>query len=105
LGFLHCIIIISQGGKYKETINAIPLVDAADGLMKRTGFFGVKERVDIEIIEQYLRNDYLKELVCTLYDLPHSQCSRQYYLDYIESIFKQSSKGGGSYVVTIYIDM
>ena len=97
LGFLHCMIIVSQGGKYEAVVNAIPLVGAAEGLMKRTGLFRVQERKDIQTIQRYLRDDYLKELVSTLYDLPDSQKSRQYYLDYIESVFKQCNKGGGMY--------
>ena len=99
LGFLHCMIIVSQGGKYKGAVNAIPLVDAVEGLMKRTGPFRVQKRKDIETIQRYLTDDYLKELVSTMYDLPDSQQSRQFYLDYIESVFKQCSKGGGMYIL------
>ena len=98
MGFLQCLIIVSQGGRYETAVNAIPLVGAAEGLMKENRIFGVQERRDIEIIQRYLRDDYLKELVSTLYDLPHSQQSRQYYLDYVERVFKQCSKGGGMYM-------
>ena len=98
LGFLQCMIIVSQGGKYEAAVNAIPLVGAAEGLMKKDKFSRKQERRDIEIIQTYLKNDYLKELVSTLYDLPDSQKSRQYYLGCIENIFKQCSKGGGMYI-------
>ena len=104
LGFLHCMIIVSQGGKYEAAVNTIPLVGAAEGLMKRDRSFRIQKRRDIEIIQCYLKDDYLKELVSTLYDLPDSQQSRQYYLGYIENVFKQCSKGGGmcihSYICT-----
>ena len=97
LGFLQCMIIVSQGGRYEAAVNVIPLVGAAKGLTKKGGSFGVQERRDIKIIQCYLRDDYLKELVSTLYDLPDSQQPRQYYLDYIEFVFKHCSKGGGMY--------
>ena len=106
---MKCIIIVSQGGKYDAKINAIALVGSADGLMKKKFIYGVQERSDIKIVQKYLRDDYLKEVADTLYDLPDHQYSRQYYLDYIENIFQHSTKGGGmytyvpTYIVSIYV--
>ena len=66
--------------------------------MKKMPDHGVQKRVDIEIVQSYLKKDYLKEVLGTLYDLPDEQHSRKHYLSYIEHRFRHCTKGGGGLV-------
>ena len=55
---------------------------------------GVKE--DTLRLQDMIRKDKSKELVCTLTDYP--QESKRFYLDRIEKLFKECSKDGGQFI-------
>ena len=71
--------------------------------MKKMPDHGVQKRVDIEIVQSYLKKDYLKEVLDTLYDLPEKQHPRKHYLSCIEHRFRHSTKGGSGYTISLII--
>ena len=51
---------------------------------------------DIKTMKGYIGKDSMKECAFTLHDQPDAQSSKQFYLDSIETLFRECSKAGGS---------
>ena len=52
---------------------------------------------DIKTMKNLIEKDYEKEYAFSLCDLPGAQQSKQFYLDSIETLFRECSKAGGLY--------
>ena len=95
-GFLQCMIIHSYGGMYDDKIKAIPMEMPSQDLTDKADYSTLShKREDIEDIECYIKNDINKELSIILYDAPDAQRSKHSYLEFIEALFKECTKGGG----------
>ena len=53
---------------------------------------------DISTMKGSIDKDYEKEYAFSLHDLPGDQKSKQFYLDSIETLFRECSKAGGLYI-------
>ena len=98
-GFLQCIIIDIHGGNYNNTSKAIAMEEPPQDLSNEdmppaTSY----ERDDIKEIKSFVKKDINKELAFNLCDTQNAQRSKQYYLECIEVLFKESTRSGGTYV-------
>ena len=62
---------------------------------------------DVKTMKGYIGKDLLKEYAFSLHDQPDIQSSKQFYLDSIETLFRECSKAGGTYIsmcVAMYKD-
>ena len=50
---------------------------------------------DMKTVKGFVEKDHMKEYAFSLHDLPGAQRSKQFYLDSIEILFRECSKGGG----------
>lgn len=103
LGFLQCVTIASYGGEYEEGIKAIPPMEKScdsDQSSKEEIMSYINN--DLDHIKSYINKDCQKEFVFSVKDAPGAQQSRQFYLNYIEVLFKESTKGGGKLLLTLY---
>ena len=91
-------IIDSHGGKYENSIKAIPLDPP---LQSYTDDVTCHARKDIELFQKHIRKDDFKELVFSLNDSPGSQNLRQYFLDNVEELFKECKKAGGMFIIFV----
>ena len=95
-GFLQCMIIHSYGGMYDNKIKAIPMEMPSQDSTDKADYSTLShKREDIEDIECYVKNDINKELSFILYDAPDAQRSKYSYLEFIEVLFRECTKGGG----------
>ena len=96
LGFLQCMIIHSYGGMYDDKIKAIPMETPSQDSTDKADYSTLShKREDIKDIECYIKNDINKELSSILYDAPDAQRSKRSYLEFIEVLFRECTKGGG----------
>ena len=51
---------------------------------------------DVKTMKGYIGKDLLKEYAFSLHDQPDTQSSKQFYLDSIETLFRECSKAGGT---------
>jgi len=100
LGFLQCIIIGSNGGEYEESIKAIPPLEkpSDSDQPKKEEDTSITSSIknDFELVKDFIKKDYQKEFVFSIHDAPGAQQSKQFYLNYIQVLFKESTKGGGN---------
>jgi len=100
LGFLQCIIIGSNGGEYEESIKAIPPLEkpSDSDQPKKEEDISITSSIknDFELVKDFIKKDYQKEFVFSIHDAPGAQQSKQFYLNYIQVLFKESTKGGGN---------
>jgi len=100
LGFLQCLIIGSNGGEYEESIKAIPPLEkpSDSGQPNKEEDTSITSCIknDFELVKDFIKKDYQKEFVFSIHDAPGAQQSKQFYLNYIEVLFKESTKGGGN---------
>ena len=95
VGSVECVIIQSFGGKYDDTIKAIPMEMPSQDSAYDTTYTTSHKREDMEVIECYIKNDINMELSSTFFDAPYAQKSKEFYLECIEADFKECSKSGG----------
>ena len=99
-GFLQCMIIDTHGGTYSNTSKAIPMEDPPQDLSNEDMLTTSYEREDIKEIKGFVKKDINKELAFSLCDTQNAQRSKQYYLECIEVLFRESTRSGGMYVCT-----
>jgi len=104
LGFLQCMIIGSNGGEYEDGIKAVPpLEKSSDGDQpnkEEDATITSYIKNDFELVKDFINKDYQKEFIFSIHDAPEAQQSKQFYLNYIEVLFKESTKGGGNDIFT-----
>ena len=81
---------------YDNKIKAIPMKMPSQDSTDKADYSTLShKREDIEDIECYIKNDVNKELSFILCDAPDAQRSKHFYLEYIEVLFRDCTKGGG----------
>jgi len=71
-------IIDTHDSQYKNTIKAVPMEKAADSSTGDTATITSGVRKDIEVIQEYIERDPLKQLY-SIHDDSKSQKSKQFY--------------------------
>ena len=97
-------IIGSNGGEYEESIKAVPPLERSsdgDQSNKEEGTpISSCIKNDFELVKDFINKDHQKEFVLSIHDAPGAQQSKQFYLNYIEVLFRESTKGGGNGLFT-----
>ena len=75
-------------------MKAVPMEKAVDGSTRDTATITSNARKDIEVLQEYIELDPLKQLY-SIHDDSKSQKSHQFYLNNIEELFKNCMNTGG----------
>lgn len=126
LGLLQCMIIDSRGGEYEDATKAVPLEVPNQNSMEKFSIIEPSsnknsktdnsmeqqtttvepgsiplsmDSKDVKTIKSLIENDHMKEYAFSLYDEPNAQRSKQFYLDSMQTLFKECTKAGGMYLL------
>ena len=99
ISIYDCMLIGSYGDKYSDNIKDAVIPKLPEKPMpeneKPSGKFLRGVSVDLELIQDMIRNDPRKHLAYVLPDVPGAQRSVTDYLAKIEKLLKESNKNGG----------
>ncbi len=91
----QCMLIGSYGDKYSDGIKDAVVPKQSD---KPGGKFLRGVSVDLEVVQDMIRNDPRKQLVYVLPDVPGAQRSVADYLARIEKFLRECTSSGGRYL-------
>ena len=93
VGYSKCIMISSHGHSHDDVQTDTDASATTDeGPLSN----------DTEIVKDYVKRDYLKEYAFSLPSEQSTRLSKQQAFESIEIFFKESTRGGGTYVCTLH---